>query len=143
LDYEEQKRKFAERYGEKGVESIARLQPDNFEGLFAEFDDLDPAFTQTWLDHIYGNMYNRGIIPDKWRVLIVIGECVVSDEQIQIETHMKSAVRLGATPDEILEVILQAHVYSGMPKMIKSMRVYRRVMDELGLLQHRGINSGS
>jgi 4-carboxymuconolactone decarboxylase len=111
--------------------------------LLAEFDDLDPAFTKTWLDHIYGNMYNRGILEDKTRVLIVIGECVVAGEEVQIQTHIRSAVRLGATPDEILEVILQAHIYSGMPKMINAMRIYRRIMGELGLLQHRGIQSGA
>lgn len=143
MDLETKKQKYIERYGAKGVETIARLQPDNFEGLLAEFDDLDPEFTRTWLNHIYANMYSRGILPDKWRVLIVIGECVVADEQVQLETHIRSAVRLGATPDEILEVILQAHIYSGMPKMIKAMRVYRRVMGELGLLQHRGIASES
>ncbi len=143
MDLETKKAKFIERYGPKGVESIARLQPEHIDGLVSEFDDLDPAFCETWLNHIYGNMYNRGIIPDKWRVMIVIGECVVAGEDVQIQTHIRTAIRLGATPEEVLEVILQAHVYAGMPKMINAMRIYRRIMSELGLLKHKGIAAGS
>jgi 4-carboxymuconolactone decarboxylase len=139
MDFDERMQKFSERYGAKGVETIARLQPRNFEGIFAELDDVDPEFTETWLNHIYGTMYNRGILDDKTRVLIIIGECTVADEMVQLETHIRTALIVGATPNEILEVILQSHIYGGNPNMCKGVRIYRRVMEELGLLEHRGI----
>jgi alkylhydroperoxidase/carboxymuconolactone decarboxylase family protein YurZ len=79
--------------------------------------------------------YNRGRLDDRTRVLVIIGECVVSDEAVQLPNHIRSALRVGATPAEIWEVILQAHIYAGMPRMIKAMRIYRDLMRDLGLLE--------
>src|ERR671934_1031512 len=123
------------RHNAKAVETGQRLQGEFFLRLVDEFDQLDPEWTQVWLTWIYDHMYNRGQLDDRTRVLVIIGECVVSDEAVQLPNHIRSALRVGATPQEILEVILQAHIYAGMPRMIKAMRIYRDLMRDLGLLQ--------
>jgi len=135
LDKEARQRELLERYNRKAVETGSRLQGEFFLRIVHEFDELDPEWTQVWLTWIYDHMYNRGVLDDKTRVLCIIGECVVTDEAVQLPNHIRSALRVGATPREILEVILQAHVYAGMPKMIKAMRIYRELMRDLGLLE--------
>lgn len=131
---EERRKELLEKYNRKAIESGSRLQGEFFLRLVHEFDELDPEWTQVWLTWIYDHMYNRGRLDDKTRVLVIIGECVVSDEAVQLPNHIRSALRVGATPQEILEVILQAHIYAGMPRMIKGMRIYRELMRDLGLL---------
>jgi hypothetical protein len=37
----------------------------------------DPSFVDPWLRYIYTNIYNRGVLDDKTRVLVIIGECCV------------------------------------------------------------------
>ncbi len=135
MDKEARQRELLERYNRKAVETGSRLQGEFFLRIVHEFDELDPEWTQVWLTWIYDHMYNRGVLDDKTRVLCIIGECVVTDEAVQLPNHIRSALRVGATPREILEVILQAHVYAGMPKMIKAMRIYRELMRDLGLLE--------
>ena len=132
---EQRRQELLEKYNRKAVESGTRLQGEFFLRLVHEFDELDPEWTEVWLTWIYDHMYNRGRLDDKTRVLIIIGECVVSDETVQLPNHIRSALRVGATPEEILEVILQTHVYAGMPRMIKGMRIYRELMRDLGLLE--------
>ncbi|HVB77837.1 MAG TPA: carboxymuconolactone decarboxylase family protein [Candidatus Nitrosotalea sp.] len=122
------------RYNRKALDTGQRLQGEFFLRLVDEFDQLDQDWTERWLTWIYDGMYNRGLLDDKTRVLIVIGECCVSDEQVQLPNHIRSAIRCGATPVEVQEVILQSAVYAGMPKMIKSMRTFRALMKELGTL---------
>ncbi|HLI28941.1 MAG TPA: carboxymuconolactone decarboxylase family protein [Chloroflexota bacterium] len=134
-DKEARKQELLERYNRKAIETGMRLQGEFFLRLVHEFDELDRDWTQVWLTWIYDHMYNRGVLDDKTRVLVIIGECVVSDELVQLPNHIRSALRCGATPREILEVILQAHIYCGMPRMIKAMRVYRDLMRDLGLLE--------
>ena len=124
-----------ERHNPKALETGQRLQGEFFLRLVDEFDQLDPEWTEVWLSWIYDHMYNRSVLGDKTRVLIVIGECCVLDEQVQLPNHIRSALRLGATPKEILEVILQSHIYAGMPRMIKAMRTYRGLMKDLNLLE--------
>jgi 4-carboxymuconolactone decarboxylase len=123
-----------ERHNRKALETGQRLQGEFFLRLVDEFDQLDPEWTEVWLTWIYDHMYNRSVLDDKTRVLIVIGECCVLDEQVQLPNHIRSALRLGATQKEILEVILQSHIYAGMPRMIKAMRTYRSLMKDMGRL---------
>jgi alkylhydroperoxidase/carboxymuconolactone decarboxylase family protein YurZ len=57
------------------------------------------------------------------------------DPARQLPNHIRTALRVGATKEEVLEVILQSAIYAGMPKMIEAMRVYRDLMKDLGLLE--------
>jgi 4-carboxymuconolactone decarboxylase len=134
-DSRKRKQELLDKYNRTAIETGTRLQGEFFLRLVHEFDELDPAWTQVWLTWIYDHMYNRRKLDDKTRVLIIIGECVVSDEAVQLPNHIRSALRVGATVEEIQEVILQAHVYAGMPRMIKGMRIFRDLMRDLGLLQ--------
>jgi 4-carboxymuconolactone decarboxylase len=122
------------KYNRKGVETCERLQGEFNLRTIEEFDELDPEWTEVWLTWIYDHMYNRGKLDDKTRILIIIGECCVADEQVQLPNHIRSAMRAGATKEEVWEVILQSHIYAGMPKMIKAMRAYRSLMKDLGLM---------
>jgi 4-carboxymuconolactone decarboxylase len=131
---EDRKRELAERYGELPIETGSRLQGEFFLRMLEEFDQLDEGWTQGWLDWIYGYLYNRGVLDDKTRVLTVIGECCVSSALVQLPNHIRTALRVGATQEEVLEVILHSAIYGGMPKMIEAMRVYRSLMRDLDRL---------
>ena len=133
-DKEARLRQLHERYNPKALETGQRLQGEFFLRLVDEFDQLDQEWTQDWLTWIYDRMYNRGVLDDRTRVLVIIGECCVSEELVQLPNHIRSALRCGATVKEIQEVILQSAIYSGMPKMIKSMRTFRALMRDLGRL---------
>ena len=132
---DDRKRELAERYGELPIETGSRLQGEFFLRMVEEFDQLDEGWTQGWLDWIYGYLYNRGVLDDKTRVLTIIGECCVSSALVQLPNHIRTALRVGATKEEVLEVILHSAIYGGMPKMIEAMRVYRSLMSDLGLLE--------
>lgn len=134
MDKEARKQELLEKYNRKAIETGIRLQGEFFLRVVHELDELDQEWTEVWLTWIYDHMYNRGVLDDKTRVLCIVGECVVSDEAVQLPNHIRSALRVGATPREVQEVILQAHIYAGMPKMIKAMRIYRDLMRDLGHL---------
>ncbi|MGH7902981.1 MAG: carboxymuconolactone decarboxylase family protein [Candidatus Dormibacteraceae bacterium] len=134
-DKESRRRELESRYNPKAMETGQRLQGEFFMRLVDEFDQLDQDWTQRWLTWIYDGMYNRRVIDDKTRVLIIIGECCVSDELVQLPNHIRSAIRNGASIAEVQEVILQSAIYAGMPKMIKAMRVFRNLAKDLSLLE--------
>jgi alkylhydroperoxidase/carboxymuconolactone decarboxylase family protein YurZ len=130
---EERRQRLVERYGELPIETGGRLQGEFFLRMVEEFDALDEDWTAGWLDWIYGYQYNRGVLDDRTRVLTIIGECCVSSALVQLPNHIRTALRVGATKEEVLEVILHSAIYGGMPKMIEAMRVYRNLMTDLGL----------
>jgi alkylhydroperoxidase/carboxymuconolactone decarboxylase family protein YurZ len=124
-----------ERYNNTALDSGQRIQGEFFLRLVEEYDELDEEWTEGWLTWIYDLQYNRGILDEKTRILPIVGYCVILDDQGQLPNHMRAALRAGATPREILEIILQSAIYAGMPRMVRAMRTYRTFMREMGLLE--------
>jgi alkylhydroperoxidase/carboxymuconolactone decarboxylase family protein YurZ len=122
------------RYNNHGLETGCRLQGEHFLHRVEELDELDPEWTEAWLTWIYDHMYNRTVLDQKTRILIVLGECCVLGAEMQIANHMRSAMRAGATKEEVLEVVLQSAIYGGMPRCMVAMKHYRALMKDIGLL---------
>lgn len=132
-DKDQKRRYLYERYDKDGLDTGFRLQGEHFLHRVEELDELDPEFVNQWLRWVYGYMYNRTGLDPKTRVLIVLGEAIVLGAELQIPNHIRSAMRVGATQVEILEVILQSCIYAGMPRMMVAMKAYRKLARDLGL----------
>ena len=120
------------KYGAKSVDNAARLNPHDFPGLLDWRDEMDPHYARLWLDFTYGGLFARGVLSDRVRLLVVIGQLVAQGEKKELDSHIRSALAHGATPREVLEVMLQATVYLGYPKVARAARVFRKVITELG-----------
>ena len=96
-----------QKYGAAAIESLARVHPDHVSEHIAWCDALDRNFTKLWLDFTYGGMAGRGILDERTRCLVLVGQFVVMDEMEQLPIHLRNALHR-ATPREALEVILQA-----------------------------------
>ena len=119
-----------EKYGWSSMSSRVRLQAHQGYDTMTGFDRVDPHYLKLWLDFIYGEMYPRGIIDDRTRLLLMVAVCLALNEPVQLENHIRGALRLGATPREVLEVIVQSTAYVGMPTTILTRRMLERVAKE-------------
>ncbi len=123
---------FMEKYGWKSVSSRIRLQShQGFESM-KSYDRIDPHYLKLWLDFIYGEMYPRGIVDDRTRLLVMVGICLALNEPVQLENHIRGAMLLGASPREVLEVILHSTAYCGMPTTVLTGRLLERIAKEAG-----------
>ena len=52
-------------------------------------------------------------------------------EQTYIETWIANAMQLGATREEIIEIMIQLFTYVGTPKAVTGFRAAQAVFDEL------------
>ncbi len=118
------------KYGWKGVSTRIRTQNHQSNDTIDTYDRLDPDFIQRWFDFIYGEMYPRGIIDDRTRLLMMVGVCLALNEPVQLENHIRGAMLLGATAREVLEVIVHSTAYVGMPTTVGVVRVLERVARE-------------
>jgi len=122
------------KFGWEGLSTGFRLQPSHHHKTVEQLERVDAHFLKLWLDYIYAGMYTRGILDDKTRILCVIGELFVMGEFIQAENHMRNALTHGATPREVLEVILQSTIYVGMPRFVRVVSLLQRILEEDGRL---------
>ena len=118
------------KFGWEGLSTGFRLQPSHHHRTVEQLEKVDEHFLKLWLDFIYAGMYVRGILDDKTRILCVIGELIVMGEFIQAENHIRNAMTHGATPREVLEVILQSTIYVGMPRFVRVVALLQRVLEE-------------
>ena len=75
-------------------------------------------------------MYPRGIIDDRTRLLVMVGNCLALNEPVQLQNHMRGALLHGATPREVLEVIVHSTAYVGMPTILHTVGMLERVLKE-------------
>ncbi|MBI4205316.1 MAG: carboxymuconolactone decarboxylase family protein [Betaproteobacteria bacterium] len=118
------------RHGWLAVGRGLTLRPRHHLNILAWLDAIDPDFADLWVKFCYGGMYARGIVDDKTRLLCMIGDCLAVGEETQARGHMRGALRNGANPREILEVIFQTCVNFGMPPMLKALEVFVELMAE-------------
>jgi 4-carboxymuconolactone decarboxylase len=121
-----------EKYGWSGVSTRIRTQNHQSNEAIDTYDRVDPHYLKLWYDFIYGELYPRGIIDDRTRLLMMVGICLALDEPVQLANHIRGSMLLGATPREVLEVIVQSTAYVGMPATVQTVRVLDRIAREEG-----------
>jgi alkylhydroperoxidase/carboxymuconolactone decarboxylase family protein YurZ len=104
-----------ERYGWHGISNGLRLRPGHHINMLDVLDALDGDFLQTWEDAVYEGMYGRGVLDDRTRLLCVVGATLSLGETHQSRRHMRAALRSGAEPRELLEVIFHTTAFFGHP----------------------------
>jgi 4-carboxymuconolactone decarboxylase len=119
-----------EKYGWSGVSTRIRTQNHQSNESINNYDRLDPHYLKLWFDFIYGEMYPRGIIDDRTRLLMMVGICLALNEPVQLENHIRGALLLGANAREVLEVIVHSTAYVGMPTTVQTVRVLDRIAKE-------------
>jgi len=127
--------RFADLMGRHGWLAVGRglrLRPKHHLNTLAWQDALDPEWADLWVKFVYQGMYSRGIVDDKTRLLCMVGNCVAVGEGNEGRAHMRGAMRNGASPREVMEVILQSCINFGMPPMLKGLKIFVKIMEEDG-----------
>ena len=122
----------------RGVSTGIRLRPKHHLNMLSYLHGLDEEFADLWVNFTYRGIYGRGVLDDKTRVLCVVGNCFAVAEGIQIRSHMRGAMRAGASPREVLEVLFQSSAHFGMPTLMRSLATFVKIMAEDGRLAEIG-----
>ena len=126
------------RHGWLAVSRGLVLRPKHHLNVLEFLDKIDPEFAGLWVRFCYGDMYTRSIVDDKTRLLCMIGDCLAVGEATQSRGHMRGAMRNGASPKEVLEVVLQTCVNFGMPSTLHALEMFVQIMHGDGRLAEIG-----
>ena len=89
----------------------------------AEFQDLITRYA-------WGEIWSRPGLDRKTRSEITLAVLVALGREEELAMHVRAALRLGVTPDEIKEVLLHTAVYCGVPAANGAFKIAQRVLDE-------------
>lgn len=86
------------------------------------------AFQDFTVEHCWGNVWVRPGLDHKTRSQLNLAMLAVMARWQEFEVHVRGALNNGVSEDEIIEIVLQAGVYAGVPIAAEAMRAAERVV---------------
>lgn len=92
------------------------------------------AFTQHFIEftqtQCWGNVWLREGLSRKTRSMLNLAMLTALNRPHELKLHLRGALNNGLSRDEIMEVLLQAAIYCGVPAAIDAFRSAREVFAE-------------
>jgi alkylhydroperoxidase/carboxymuconolactone decarboxylase family protein YurZ len=124
----------AAKYGLPGISMALVLRPRHTLDTCEFLSSLDEDFTRAFYNFSYANMYGRLVLDHRTRLLCMVGNTLAIGELVQTQHHIRTALRQGAKPREVLEVLLQSVFVVGHPNIVPlRFRDLTRILAEEGL----------
>jgi len=87
--------------------------------------------------YAWGEIWSRPGLPRKTRSLLTLSMLVALDREPEFRMHLKAALAIGVTRDEIQELLLQAAIYCGVPAANSAFHAAEEVFDHLDSRQSK------
>jgi len=122
-----------DRY-QKGIEILKTINPKSYKQLADNLEDIAPDLARFVAEFPYGDVYTRPGLDLKTRELVTIAAITtLGTAPLQLKSHIKGALNVGCTCEEILEVLIQMAVYAGFPAALNGVYTAKEVFEELDL----------
>ena len=99
------------------------------------FDDIAPDIGRFIVEHSYGDVFSRPGLDAKVRELTTIATLVASMSAVDekpLGVHVAAALKLGATREEVIEIVLNATQYRGHPAAQRAAKIVGAALDADG-----------
>lgn len=114
----------------RGAARLDELNPGGAERLRATLGEVAPDFADLILGFAFGDIHARSGLDIRTRQLVTVGALIaLGNAQPQLKSHIRNALHVGCTRDEIVEVAMQMAVYAGMPVAMNGLYTAKEVFD--------------
>jgi 4-carboxymuconolactone decarboxylase len=97
----------------------------------AAADELTAPLQKLVTEWCWGDIWTRPGLERKTRSFLNLSMLTALNRPHELKLHVRGAINNGATEEEIVEVLLQAAVYCGVPAALDSMRVVAETIREM------------
>lgn len=112
----------------KGKEVRTRLWGEQaFKSGDEYLKKFDPGFAKFLNEQLFGEIWNRPGLPTRARSMITVAVLMALGRGQELRLHMRGALNLGITPEELKEIIVHVSQYSGVPTAIEGIRAFTEV----------------
>lgn len=90
-------------------------------------------FQEYITENVWGHVWTRPGLERPVRSAITLAVLAALGQEHELALHVRAAVRMGLTPEQISEVLLQVGAYAGVPAANRAFAVAQGVLRDLGL----------
>ena len=117
---------------EKGFKKFEEIHGPVAKATLESVKDIAPELGQFVTEFAFGDIYSRPGLDLKTRQLLTIASLTtLGTAPLQLKSHIKGALRVGCTRQEIVETLLQMSVYAGFPKAMNAVYNAKELFIEL------------
>ena len=99
---------------------------------FETWKKLDKELARDLSMFFTGKLYSREVISQTQRELCAVASLTVLHRPRELRAHVHAALNVGASRQEVTEVIFQQVTYGGMPVVVEALDVLVEVLRERG-----------
>jgi len=120
----------ADDLAKKGLEVRTSLFGEKAAAAGNEYlKQFDEGFAAFLNDQLFGGIWGRPGLPTKIRSLITMTALMALGRGPELRLHMRGALNIGVTKEEIKEMIIHISQYSGVPTAVEAIRAFREVTE--------------
>jgi 4-carboxymuconolactone decarboxylase len=118
----------SERY-EKGVEH--RQGIFDHSKIVERMNKISPDLGRFIVEFAFGDVHSRpGLSVKEREIAIIASLTTLGYAKTELKSHIRAALNVGCTQEEVLEVIMQMAVYAGFPAAVNATFVAADVFEE-------------
>jgi 4-carboxymuconolactone decarboxylase len=117
---------------EKGLKVRKEVLGESYvNASLASADELTAPLQKLVTEWCWGEVWTRPGLDRKTRSFLNLAMLTALNRPHEVKIHVRGAINNGLTEEEIVEVILQAAIYCGVPAAMDSMRIAAEVMRQM------------
>jgi len=117
---------------ERGVEKFKEIKGEKAEEAIERLKDLNPDLARYVMEFPFGDVYSRPGLDLRSREIATVAALItLGNAALQLKVHIRSALNVGVSRQEITEIIIQMAVYAGFPAALNAIRAAKEVFSEI------------
>jgi 4-carboxymuconolactone decarboxylase len=84
-------------------------------------------------EFIWGAVWARPELDIRYRMLANLGILSTLQRMSQLRTYINSALNMGLSPEEVVEVFIHCSMYAGFPTAVNSLELAREIFEQRGI----------
>jgi 4-carboxymuconolactone decarboxylase len=108
----------------------AVLGDDHVDRAIEQTTDLTRGFQELITRYAWGEVWSRPALDRRARSMITLALLAALGHEEELAMHVRAAVRIGLSPEDIGEVLLHTAIYAGVPVTNRALAIAQEVLAE-------------
>ncbi|MGE3539734.1 MAG: carboxymuconolactone decarboxylase family protein [Candidatus Tectimicrobiota bacterium] len=121
---------------QQGLEVRERLaggEGRSFRGATPAAYELAPDMYRISTECLYGSIWSRPGLDIKYRAIATFTVAAIQRAPLELRAHLRNALNVGVTPEEIIEICMMIAFYGGIPAAYHALAVAKESFEERGM----------
>lgn len=118
---------------QRGIEKRRELFGAETEKSMDYFKKLAPDLDRITVEELFGDLFCRAGLEPRIRSLCTVAILATLGKEPAVKNHIRGALKVGATKQEIIEVLHHVFFFAGMPAAAGALRAADEAFTQQGL----------